>query len=374
MPATSGKAVSAIRPEVRDFSPYSPGLSIDEIKERYGLANVIKLASNENPLGTSPWVQQVLRSHADHIFRYAQSGCPKLVKRIAQFYGINESSIVIGNGSDEVIDLLIRVKARPGIDNIVAFDPCFSMYKVQSRLCGIEFRQTALNKDFTFDWQNYLNLVDEHTAIAFATTPDNPSGYCPPVEELIEIAKTLPEQCLFVVDEAYMDFTGNADAHSMLPKLQEFPNVAVLRTFSKSMGLAGIRLGFGAMHPELANYLCRVRPPFSVNILAEKAGIAAMDDDTFYQETMRVTFEGREFLNRELVALGCTVYPSHANFIMFEAPIDGAKLHDSLLQRGIIIRPLNKGYNLLRHLRVSIGTSQENRAFIKAFKAILDEQ
>lgn len=372
MTSTRCRATSEVRPEVMDFSPYSAGLSIDEIKERYGLDTVVKLASNENPLGTSPLVQQVIRSHAGHVFRYAQSGNPRLGKKIAAFFGIPEDGVVTGNGSDEVIDLLIRAKARPGVDNIIAFDPCFSMYTVLTRLCGVELRQTPLKPDFSFDWDALVNLADDKTAIAFVTTPDNPSGYTPPVEEIMALAGRLPEQCLLVVDEAYMDFTGDRDAYSMLPRLADFPNVCVLRTFSKSMGLAGLRLGFGAMQPELADYLKRIRPPFSVNILAEHAGMAALDDDTFYTETLRVTAEGREYLNRELAALGCTVFPSRANFIMFEAPMDGAALHEGLLRRGVILRPLNKGYGLPRHMRVSVGNNHENAVFIAAFKEILD--
>lgn len=372
MTSPRSRATSQVRPEVMDFSPYSAGLSIQEIKERYGLDTVVKLASNENPLGTSPLVQQVIRSHADHVFRYAQSGNPRLAQKIAAFFGLPTECVVTGNGSDEVIDLLIRAKARPGIDNIVAFNPCFSMYTVLARLCGVELRQTPLNDDFSFNWDALVSLTDDKTAIVFVTTPDNPSGYTPPVEEIMALAKRLPEQCLLVVDEAYMDFTGNRDAHSMLPRLADFPNVCVLRTFSKSFGLAGMRLGFGAMQPELADYLKRIRPPFSVNILAEHAGMAAMDDTVFFNETLRVTAEGRDYLSGELAALGCTVYPSKANFIMFEAPIDGAELHEQLLRRGIILRPLNKGYGLPRHMRVTVGNAHENKVFINAFKEILN--
>lgn len=371
MTAARCRATSQVRPEVMDFSPYSAGLSIDEIKERYGLDTVVKLASNENPLGASPLVQQVIRSHAGHVFRYAQSGNPRLARSIADFFGLPAECVVTGNGSDEVIDLLIRAKARPGLDNIVAFDPCFSMYTVLARLCGVELRQTPLNENFSFNWDALVALTDENTAIVFVTTPDNPSGYTPPVEEIATLAGRLPEQCLLVVDEAYMDFTGDRDAYSMLPRLMQHPNVCVLRTFSKSMGLAGLRLGFGAMQPELADYLKRIRPPFSVNILAEHAGMAALEDTVFYNETLRVTAEGRDYLNRELTALGCSVYPSRANFIMFQAPMDGGELHEQLLRRGIILRPLNKGYGLPRHMRVSVGSKQENAAFIAAFREIL---
>ncbi|MFV0421858.1 histidinol-phosphate transaminase [Oleidesulfovibrio sp.] len=368
------EAVTSIRPEVAAFKPYTPGLSIDEIKERYGLSQVIKMASNENPLGTSPLVQATLRSHSDMAFRYVQSGNPKLVKAIARKFSVPENSIVIGNGSDEVIDLLIRVKAQPGQHNIVAFKPCFSMYELQTKFCGVEFRQVPVNSDFSFDWKALVAATDENTAIVFITTPDNPSGYCPPVQDVIDLAKSLPSSCLLVVDEAYMDFAEDETAHSILPKLEAFPNVAILRTFSKSYGLAGLRLGFGVMHPALADYVKRVRLPFSINILAEFAGIAALEDTVFHAETLKITREGRQYLSSELRQAGCTVYPSAANFIMFalpeRCPLDAQGIFEALLSRGIIIRPL-RSYELAHCLRVSIGSTQENTLFIDAFKEVI---
>ncbi|WP_027181430.1 histidinol-phosphate transaminase [Oleidesulfovibrio alaskensis] len=368
------EAVTAIRPEVAAFKPYAPGLSIDEIKERYGLSQVVKMASNENPLGTSPLVQQTLRTHADLAFRYVQSGNPRLVSAIARSFGVAAESVVTGNGSDEVIDLIIRVKARPGKHNIVAFNPCFSMYELQTRFCGVEFRQVPLRADFSFDYDAFVGAADADTAVAFITTPDNPSGYCPPVEEIIDLARRLPSSCLLVVDEAYMDFADDPAAHSVLPHLTEFPNVAVLRTFSKSYGLAGLRLGFGVMHPALADYVKRVRLPFSINILAEYAGIAALQDTTFHAQTLRVTREGRTYLTGALTGAGCTVYPSAANFIMFalpeNCPHDARAVFEALLRRGIIIRPLSS-YNLPQCLRVSIGNRHENELFIAQFKELL---
>lgn len=359
-----------VRPEVLDFKPYVPGLSIDEIKDRYGLADVVKMASNENPLGTSPVVQRVLKSHADMAFRYAQSGNPRLTMAIAAHHGVDHGRVVAGNGSDEIIDLLIRVRAQPGRHNIVAFKPCFSIYELQARLCGIEFRQAPLQSDFSFDWDAFIAAADENTTIAFATTPDNPSGWCAPVEELERVARALPPSCLFVIDEAYMDFCGDEAAHSLLSRLDEFPNVAVLRTFSKSFGLAGLRLGYGILPLRLADYLRRVRLPFSVNILAEEAGMAALQDDVFRSETLRVTAEGRTMLATGLGALGCEVLPSWANFIMFRPPFDASSLFEALLHRGIIIRPL-KSYGLPQYLRVSIGNPEENLRFIEACKEIL---
>ena len=366
--------IRTVRPEIVEFEAYSPGLSIDEIKARFGLGNVIKLASNENPLGTSPVVQKVLCENAGMAFRYAQAGTPKLHAAIAAHLGVGPERVVAGNGSDEIIDLLVRVKARPGVDNIVAFKPCFSMYKLQARLCGVEFRQAPVYPDFSFDWDALLGLVDEHTAICFVTTPDNPSGYTPKAEELERLAELLPPQCLLVIDEAYMDFAEPQDAYSLIDRLDEFPNVVILRTFSKMYGLAGLRLGYGVMPEWLADYCLRVKLPFSVNILAEEAGIAALADTDFLAATKEAVATGRDFLARELKALGCTVWPSQANFFTFDLPgqtgMDAKGLFETLLARGIILRPL-ASYGLPGSLRVSVGSAFENGELIRAMKEIL---
>ncbi|THB68711.1 MAG: histidinol-phosphate transaminase [Desulfovibrio sp.] len=366
----------SLRPEVQAFEPYSAGLSIDEIREKYGLSQVIKLASNENPLGVSPVVQRVIADKADTCFRYAQVGNPRLVAAIAEFlapWNITPQHVVVGNGSDEIIDLLIRLRARPGQDNIIAFKPCFSMYTLQSKLCGVEFRQTPLNQDFSFPWDKFLDLADENTALAFVTTPDNPSGFTPPVSELESLARALPENCILAIDEAYMDFCADQTAHSLLPRLEEFPNVVVMRTFSKLYGLAGLRLGYGVMAPWLADYLWRIRPPFSVNILAEEAGMAVLKDTVFVEETLRVVNQGRDFLTQSLTGMGCTVAPSQANFMLFRLPPgapEAKAVFEALLAKGVIIRPLTS-YGLPDSLRLTIGTEQENRTFVRCFQEVL---
>jgi len=359
-----------VRPEMAGFKPYSPGLSIDEIKKRYGLAKVVKMASNENPLGTSPVVRERLARAGGLAFRYAQAGSPALSEALGAHLGVPASCVVTGNGSDEIIDLLLRVVARPGVDNVVAFKPCFSIYDVQSRLCGVEFRQTALNDDFSFPFDNLLALVDENTALVFVTNPDNPSGYACKASELVELAAKLPARALLVVDEAYIDFAEPLDEFTMLPHFGKIPNLVILRTFSKMYGLAGLRLGYGIMPEWLAGLLLRVKLPFSVNILAEQAGLAALDDDIFVAETLRVVREGRELLTRELTALGCRVWPSQTNFLMFDPPMEAKALFEELLRLGIIIRPLSS-YGMPEKLRVSIGNEDENREFLAKTAEVL---
>lgn len=362
-----------VRPEVRAFTPYQPGLSIGEIREKYGLERVIKLASNENPLGVSPRVQRVLEKQAASAFRYPQPGNPRLVKALAACHGVAPERIVAGNGSDEIIDLLFRVCATPGVHNAVLFRPCFGIYLTQARLCGVEVRRADLNADFSFPWDKLLALVDADTALVIVTNPDNPSGYAAPAEELARLAEALPPTCLLLVDEAYMDFSGAEETFSLFPYLDRFPNLGILRTFSKSRGLAGVRLGYGILPAELAELVWRVRLPFSVNLLAEEAGLAALEDDVFHAATLRVVAEGRQQLSRALAGLGCRVYPSRSNFVMCELPEaapDTAAVCEGLLRRGVIVRPLGS-YGLPRHLRISVGTEEENRVAIAALAEVV---
>jgi len=383
--APAARALS-LRPEVLQFTPYTAGLSIDEIKERHGLDNVIKLASNENPLGVSPVVQKRIQARADLVFRYPQSGNPRLVSALAGHLGVGPERIVVGNGSDELIDLLLRVRVRPSEapghpagEEVLACDPCFSMYALQAKLCGVAFRQVPLNDDLSIPFDRLLDAVNEHTAMVFVTSPDNPSGHAAPVEQLTAFARQLPQNCLLVVDEAYIDFAVPQERYSLLPCIQQEPecwqNVALLRTFSKMYGLAGLRLGYGVLPAWLADYIWRVRMPFSVNLLAEEAGIAALEDRAFYQASLEAVLQGREFLADELAKLGCTVWPTQANFLLFAPPGDGPAaldLFEGLLRRGVIVRPL-KSYGMAERLRVSVGDARENREFIRCLAELLQE-
>ena len=359
-----------IREEVRDFKPYTPGLSVEEIKQKYGLSRVLKMASNENPLGVSPFVQQALSQHAHLVFRYPQANNPELSRDIAQHLGVDPYNIVCGNGSDELIDLLIRLLAAPGRDNVAAFQPCFSIYKMQAKLSGVEFRQTPVNPDFSFAWEDLFSLVDERTRLVFLTNPDNPSGYAAPAQELREFASRLPDGCYLVVDEAYIDFARPREKYSALSFWGDLPNVIILRTFSKMFGLAGLRLGYAILPETLADYMRRIRLPFSVNILAEKAGQAGLRDEAFLNKTRSVILEGNEYLTHKLQYLGCQVYPSQANFIMFQPPGNAYNIFELLLSRGIIIRPLDS-YGFPELLRVSIGRPQDNWEFLRYLQEAL---
>jgi len=371
----------AVRPEIASLSAYVPGMSIAEVRERYGLSRVIKMASNENPLGVSPLVRKVLATSLEEAFRYPQGGNPALREALARAHHVSPERIVVGNGSDEIIDMLIRMLAVPGRHSVVCFEPCFSLYPIQARICGVETRRCPLSPDYSFDLDALFSLVDAGTRLVFVTTPDNPSGYCPPLAAMRRLAEQLERhfpRCLLVVDEAYMDFAGascgEAPRFSLLASGDLPANVAILRTFSKSYGLAGLRLGYGVLPAELAGFYWRARLPFSVNSLAEKAGLAVLRDSEFRRATLECIRSGRYRVTEGLRLLGCDVWPSEANFLMIRLPegYDASSCFEHFLQCGIIIRPLSS-YGMPDKLRISIGTKEDNEAFLEALRSFLEK-
>ncbi len=359
-----------VRPDVMETKPYVPGLTIEEIKEKYGLESVIKLASNENPLGASPVAIEAINRHAPEIFRYPHNGNPRLNKAIAERIGVAQDNIICGNGSDEIIDLLVRVKAEPGRDEVLSYESCFSMYNLMSRLSGINFRQVPREAEHKHPLKAMTAAVTDKTAIVFVTTPDNPTGLTVTAKEVREMAESIPEQTILAIDEAYIDFATPAEEYDMRPLLKEFPNIVLLRTFSKAFGLAGMRVGFGVMSKELTGFINRARPPFTVNLLAEEAAIAVLGDDKFYNETLNVVLRGRKMFTDEIRGMGCEVLSSQANFIMFKPTRDAEEVFEELLKRGIIVRPL-KSFGLGEYIRVNMGNDMENKIFIDTLKELL---
>lgn len=361
---------------IKSFEPYVAGLSIDEIKEKYQLAHVIKMASNENPFGSSKLAKESMVQNVGNAFRYPQAGNPGLVKALAKYYQkkypfISEKQIFVGNGSDEIIDLLFRTLTVPGKHNAVMFKPCFGLYSTQAKVQNCEIRTCPLKDDFSFDFEDLRALVDENTALCFVTSPDNPSGRLADRAELLSFARSLPKTCLLVVDEAYIEFAGNEEDCSIIGELASFENVAIMRTFSKVYGLAGMRIGYIFVPEIVADYLWRIRLPFSINILAQEAAICALDDEEFKQKTITHTMAERSVMSKALQELGCKVYPSHSNFIMFEPAVLPAKeVCQKLLEKGIIVRALTS-YSLPHLVRVSIGTVEENTMFLTAMRELM---
>ncbi|MDZ7760976.1 MAG: histidinol-phosphate transaminase [Desulfovermiculus sp.] len=360
-----------IRPEIKEFAPYVPGRSIAEIRQELGLGHVVKMASNENPLGASPVVKKTVQNRADLVFRYPRPNSPDLTQALSRHLELPQDRFVVGNGSDEIIDLLIRVLARPGVDRIAIFNPSFSIYTLQARLCGVELTRVQLEKDFSFPFARLLASVDQDTSMVFVTNPDNPSGHTVSKEELIDVSRNLPDSTLLIIDEAYIEFADDPGLYSPLSELDKLDNVVLLRTFSKLYGLAGLRLGYGIMPAWLTDLMHRVKLPFSVNLLAEAAGLAALQDRYFVQASREVVQEGRQYLSQALTRLGWKVYPSQANFVLVQPSCPAEHLVRELLNKGFIVRSL-ESYGLSDSVRISIGTEAENRGLVRACQEIQD--
>lgn len=359
-----------LRPEILEFDSYVPGLSIDEIRERYGLTRIIKLASNENPLGTSPLARKAAIQAAGLGFRYPQNHTPRLVRAVAEKTGAPEDRVVVAHGSDEIIDLLLRLTAVPGRDKVLCYEHSFSMYRLTARLCGVEYREVPRDENYALPLSRLAAAAGPETALVFVTSPDNPTGHAATVEELDALAEALPEGGLLVVDEAYGDFARPLAAYNALPLALERGNVVVLRTFSKAYGLAGFRLGYGVLPLWLAEAVRRARIPFTVGVVDEAAGLAALDDPQFLEATLAAVHQGLDLFQERLPGLGCEVLPSQANFVMFQPPRTAKVVFEELLRRGIIVRHLGS-FGLPEHIRVNVGTGEENELFLQALEEVL---
>ncbi len=280
------------RQDLQTLAPYAFAMDEDALRQRYGLERIIRLCSNENPLGPSPRVLQAMTETVARVHRYPQPDNSRYLRAISEHFSVDARRLILGNGGDECIDLIIRIMVRPG-DSVLTFSPCFDVYRTQSLICGARLVQAPLNPDFTLPLEAMVRAADERTSVAFVTSPDNPSGIATPRQDILKLARALPQSTLLVVDEAYVDFHDTPGEATCLPLLDDFPNLAVLRTFSKAYGLAGARLGFAALPLDLADMARRAQIPFSVNLPAQAALLAALEDREYYQRSLDLIIQGR---------------------------------------------------------------------------------
>ncbi len=356
------------RRRVPGLPVYSPGLDIDDVKRKYGLGRVIKLASNENPLGPSPKAVSAILREAEKISLYPDGACTTLRLAIAERLGVQVESLIFGNGTDEIIDLVCYAFFDPG-DKVVMGDPTFSSYFLSAMAMDVDIAMVPL-VDYKHDIVGMLNAVDEKTKAVFVGTPHNPTGTICTREDLEKLLNGLPEGVILVWDEAYREYVESPEYPESISYLGNFPNMLILRTFSKIYGLAGLRVGYGITSPELVDVLERVRPPFNVNRLAQAAALAALEDEEHLERSRSVNRRGREFLSAELSKLGMEVVPSEANFLLFR--FDGVvkDLSRLLLERGIIVRDGDSlGYP--GYARLTVGTLEENEFVIEIIRNIV---
>jgi histidinol-phosphate aminotransferase len=361
------------RQEILQVRPYVPGKPMAELQREKGLQSIIKLASNENPHPPSPAVLAVLAHAAEELNRYPDDSAYHLHRALAEHLGVSEGRIFIGNGSVEILYLLAQLFVRPG-ENLVYATPSFVVYDIVARLSPGEGRPVPCDAELRHDLDAMLARVDERTKLVFVCNPNNPTGTYTRADELARFLDRLPEQVLAVVDEAYYEYVAATDYPQTLAWLERYPNLIVLRTFSKIHSLAGLRVGYAVAHPELLPLLERGRPPFNVNSLSQAAALAALGEPERVRHIQAENSRGRQLLSRELTALGCRVLPSETNFVMALLPIAAGLAYERLLEQGVIVRPMGSFGTSMNAVRISVGLEEENHRLLRAMTALLQRR
>ncbi|MBY0555310.1 histidinol-phosphate transaminase [bacterium] len=364
--------------EILNLIPYKPGKPISETQREYGLTEVIKLASNENPLGPSPKAIAAIHKYLDHQHRYPDPSGYELVQKISEKWNVPATQVGLGNGSNEIIDLLIRIFCEPG-DSILTSEAAFVAYQVCAQAARVRVRTTPLrHNDLTIDLKaiadHFFHNPTAKIKMIFIPNPNNPTGTLVGVQELDEFLIRLGnrDDVLLVFDEAYTEYVRDKKFNEAAKFYKNYSNVLVLKTFSKVYGMAGFRLG-ALLAPEyVLEYYNRVRNPFNVNDLAQVAGVAALEDKSYVEQSQKVVWEGLDYFYKELKRLNLHYYPSEANFVLFDTKRNSEHVHVNLLKKGLILRPVqNYGFKTL--MRMTVGQMDENKKAIVAIEKMLTE-
>lgn len=362
-----------VAPHIAAIVPYPPGKPMDELEREYGVTNAIKLASNENPWGPSPLAVKAIGEALQNLHRYPDGSSYYLTEAVARWIGCQPSEVVLGNGSNEVIEFLVKAFVGTG-DQVITSHPSFLMYQKFVQVRGGENIVIPL-KQMAHDLEAIAAAVTGKTRLIFIDNPNNPTGTLISQEAFNRFLAALPESLIVVVDEAYVDFVSPEERIDILDCIRNnnaLPAVVSLRTFSKAFGLAGLRVGFGVMPAEVASLLHRVRQPFNINLLAQAGALAALSDTGHYQRTLTGTLAGLQWLHAEVARLGCRPYPSHTNFFLIDVCGDATRLYEAMLYKGVIVRSM-KAYGYPNFIRITVGTEEENARFVKALAQCLKD-
>ena len=358
--------ISKLVPEwVRTLTPYQPGKPIEELEREYGVHDSIKIASNENPLGPSPKAVAAITAALKDLHRYPDGDCFYLKRRLSEKLGVDRSRVILGNGSNELIEMIVRTFLRVG-EAIIAGEHAFAIYHLVAQAAGGRTIPVP-HKGFQFDLDAMAKAITSDTRIVFLDNPNNPTGTMYTRNEWEAFLKVVPRDVLVVVDEAYFEFVDDPAYPDSLQYHDDDRLLVTLRTYSKICGLAGVRVGYGVSSPEIIDALNRIRQPFNVNSLAQVGALAAIDDEDHIRRTRENNRQGLAYLRRELDRLGLEYAPSWANFLLVKV---GVGAYQKLLPEGVIIRPM-EGYGFPGYARVSVGAPRENERFIVAMEKLL---
>ena len=362
-------------PGVRSLQPYQPGKPIDELQREFGLTEIIKLASNENPLGPSPLAIEAVKNELDELARYPDGNGFDLKTKLSQHLGVNTNQITLGNGSNDILEFVARTFVQPG-QEVIFSEYSFAVYPLVTQAIGaVASVVPALN--WGHDLDRMFTQINRNTRLIFIANPNNPTGTWLKKNELIAFLRKVPTDVIVVLDEAYFEYahhpaSGLTDFPNGVGLLAEFENLVVTRTFSKAYGLAGLRVGYGISNSNIADLLNRVRQPFNVNSLALAGACAALDDQTHLEKSVQLNKDGLDQLITAFDSMSLEYIPTAGNFISFDLLQPAGPIYQELLKKGVIVRPV-ANYSMPNHLRVTIGSREENRLFIQALKEILNK-
>ena len=355
---------------VQALSPYQPGKPVEELERELGISNVVKLASNENPLGPSPKVIEALKSNLDELARYPDGSAFALKKTLAEYHQIDVNTLTIGNGSNDVLELMARVFLRPGIEAIVS-QHSFVVYPLAAKSIGADLTVIPA-KDYGQDLDATLAAISDKTRLIFIANPNNPTGTWINKQVLTNFLDQVREDILVILDEAYFDYVDEPDYPNGIDMAKKYANVVVMRTFSKAYGLAALRIGYAISHPDVADLMNRIRQPFNVNAMSMVAAQAALADRQHVKAAVTLNKMGMQYLIEQCESLGLAYIPSVGNFLTIDMGRDAMPIYEALLQEGVIVRPIGV-YEMPNHLRVTIGLESENIRFVAALKKVLKQ-
>ncbi len=345
---------------------YKPGKPIEEVKKEYQLTEVIKLASNENPFGPSPKAREAAISACADLGVYPDGGGIALRSAIAQFYSIDTNQIILGNGSDEVVQMISRTFLSPGTNTVMAA-PSFPMYKINADIEGAEAIEVPLVNG-VHNLEEMSRRINDKTQIVWLCNPNNPTGTYNNQDEVLSFLQRVPQDVLVVLDEAYYEYVAAADYPDSLPLLEQYPNLMILRTFSKVYGLASLRIGYGIASPELIQVINGVREPFNANRVAQAAALAALSDQDYMKHCFEQNRAGLAQYEAAFEEMGLSWFPSQANFIMVDTGVACGAVFEALLKQGLIIRQ-DPTWGYPYSVRITIGSEEQNNKMIAALKA-----
>ena len=359
-----------IEPSIEKCAIYQPGKPIEELERETGIRDIIKLASNENPLGPSPKAMAAIRDALPALNLYPDATHFNLRAKLASRLQINVDEVYVGSGSEEVFCTLVRSFCRPG-DNTVGCGAAFIAYRVQTEVHGAQYREPKLSRNPEEEMEGLLKLVDEKTRIVFLPNPNNPTGSYLNRKQLKNILDKLKGRNIIVLlDYAYREYARAADLPGAMEFYKDYPNLIVTGTFSKIYGLGGLRVGYAAAHPDILLPMRKVKTPFNVSSLGLVGALAALDDDDHVRRSIETNAEGLAFLEKEFKRMGFDYWPSQGNFLLVKMPVEGFTVYQELLKKGVILRPVG-GYGLKEYIRITVGTMPENKRMLSALEEVL---